>query len=605
MTRRSRKRVGAQRPETVGSPIPEKVAAAPSKLVLCVLSTVAVVVYFRTFWAGFLGFDDNLHVYANPYLNPPSFAGLAALWRHPYEALYIPLAYTLLAGISLTAQVPATMVSAIGRTVTVSPTAFHVASIGFHVANTLLCYLLALRVTRSQRAAVFCSLVFTTHPLQVESVAWISELRGLSSAFFALAALNVFIAGRQANLRSPTRSRALFVASAALVVAAMLCKPSAVVLPILGLVIDRLALGTSWRRSVLAASVWAICVLPFAWITRTIQHVSAEGLSVWWQRGFIAGDALAFYLFKLVLPIDLCVDYGRTPGVAMSHSWSYVVWVVPAALLVLCYVYRRRRPVAWLGSIVFLVLLLPVLGLVPFKYQAFSTVADRYLYLPLIGLGLIVGDIIDAMGSKVVLTAAAGVIFILGIVTFIQTGHWLDNQAFARHTVDVNPNVAFAQNDLGGILLREGRVEEAIPHLKKAVALEPAFSNAQNNLALALVQRGSLDEAELHFRKAVEANSGYFKAYESLGAIYLRTNRLDAAIAALQTAVAIQPSEAKAWNDLGVAFMQSGRPTDGLAAFQRAVQAEPRNVTYRSNLGRALAEAGRTQDAETYLPPGK
>jgi protein O-mannosyl-transferase len=314
---------------------------------------------------------------------------------------------------------------------------------------------------------------------------------------------------------------------------------------------------------------------------------------------------LAFYLFKAVLPIDLCVDYGRTPGVAMSHSSSYVVWVVPAALFVLCYGYRRRRPVAWLGCIVFLVLLLPVLGLVPFKYQAFSTVADRYLYLPLVGLGLIVGDVIDAWGSKVVFTAASGVIVILGIVTFIQTAYWSDNYAFARHTVDVNPNVAFAQNDLGGILLREGRVEEAISHFNKAVALEPGFSSAQNNLGLALVQRGNLDEAELHFRKAVEANSGYFKAYESLGAIFLRTNRLNAAIAALQTAVALQPSEAKAWNDLGVAFMQSGRPTEGLAAFQHAVEAEPRNVTYRSNLGRALVEAGRTQEAETYLAPGK
>jgi Flp pilus assembly protein TadD len=450
---------------------------------------------------------------------------------------------------------------------------------------------------------VFCSLVFATHPLQVESVAWISELRGLSSAFFSLAALNVFIAGRQAYLRSPTRSRALFVASAALVVAAMLCKPSAVVLPLLVLVIDRLALGTSWGRSALAASIWGICVIPFALITRTIQHVSPTGLSAWWQRGFIAGDALVFYLFKSILPVDLCVDYGRTPSVALSHAWSYVVWAIPAALFVLSYVYRRRRPVAWLGSVAFLVLLLPVLGLMPFKYQAFSTVADRYLYLPLIGLGLIVGDIIDAAGSKVARAAASGIIVILGIATFIQTGHWLDNQAFARHTVEVNPNVAFAQNDLGGILLREGRAEEAIPHFEKAVALEPDFSQAQNNLGLALVQRGNLEEAELHFRKAVEANSGYLKAYESLGAIYLRTNRLDAAIAALQAAVAIQPSEAKGWNDLGVAFMQSGRPTDGLATFQRAVEAAPRNVTYRTNLGRALVEAGRTQEAETYLAP--
>lgn len=603
MTPNPRKRLGAKRPATVDAPIPRSVTAAPSKLALLVLSAVVVVVYLRTFWAGFVGFDDNLHVYANPYLNPPSFAGIAALWRHPYESLYIPVAYTILAGISLSAQVPATMVSSIGHTITVSPAAFHVASIGFHVANTLLCYLFALRVTRRQSAAVFSALLFATHPLQVESVAWISELRGLSSGFFALAALNVFIASRQASQLSPTKSRALFVASAALVIAAMLCKPSAVVLPLLVFVIDRVALGSSWRRSTLSASVWGICVLPCAWITRTIQHVSPEGMSAWWQRAFIAGDALTFYLSKAVLPIDLCVDYGRTPGLAMSHVWSYVGWVVPTGLFVLCYVYRRKRPVAWLGSIVFLVLLLPVLGLIPFKYQAFSTVADRYVYLPLIGLGLVVGDVVDAIGSKAATGAASALIVILGILSFTQTGHWLNNRAFVRHIIDVNPDVAFAQNDFGGILLREGRVEEAIAHFNKAIVLQPSFSSAHNNMGLALVQQGRLDEAELHFRKAIEFNPGYFKAYESLGAIYLRAHRLDAAIASLQAALAIQPSDAKALNDLGVAFMQSGRPDDGLSAFQHAVDIEPTNVTYRSNLGRALLNAGRTQEAAAYLGP--
>lgn len=602
MTPKTRKRLGAKRPPSVDSPV-RSVVVAPSKVALLVLSAVVIVAYLRTFWAGFLGFDDNLHVYANPYLNPPSFAGIAALWRHPYESLYIPVAYTILAGISVPAQVPATMVPSIGHAVTVSPAAFHIASVGFHVANTLLCYLFALQVARRQSVAVFCSLLFATHPLQVESVAWISELRGLSSACFALVALNVFIASRQASQRSPRKARALFVASAALVIAAMLCKPSAVVLPLLVFAIDRVALGSSWRSSGLAASIWGMCVLPWAWITRSIQHVSPEGLSVWWQRAFIAGDAVTFYLFKAVLPINLCVDYGRTPGVAMSHGWSYLVWVVPMGLLVLCYVYRQKRPVAWLGSIAFVVLLLPVLGLIPFKYQAFSTVADRYVYLPLIGLGLVFGDLIDAIGSKVATGAALAVILILAIVSFAQTGHWLNNLAFVRHIIDVNPDVAFAQNDLGGILLREGRVEEAVAHFNKAVVLQPAFSSAHNNLGLALVQQGRLDEAEVHFRKAVEFNPEYFKAYESLGAIYLRTDRLDAAIASLQAALAIQPSDAKALNDLGVAFMQSGRPSDGLAAFQRAVDIEPTNATYRNNLGRALLNAGRAQEAATYLAP--
>ena len=595
MTSKTSRRSGAKRPATVDSRAVRSVAVAPSKLALFALAAVVVVVYFRTFWAGFLGFDDNLHVYANPYLNPPSFEGIGTLWRHAYQSLYIPVAYTILAGIALSAQVPAQLAPLIGHTITVSPAAFHIASVGFHVTNTLLCYLFALRVTRSQRAAFFCSLVFATHPLQVESVAWISELRGLSSAFFALAALNVFIVSRQAGELPPTKSRALLVASAALVIAAMLCKPSAVVLPLVMLVIDRVALGSSWRTSVLTACIMGACLIPFAWITRTIQHVPAEGVSLWWQRAFIAGDALAFYLFKAVLPIDLCVDYGRTPHLVMSHDWSYLVWAVPTSLLVLCYVYRQRRPVSWLGAMVFVVFLLPILGLTPFKYQAFSTVADRYAYLPLIGLGLVVGDIIDAIGSKLASGAASAIIVMLAILSFSQSGHWLNNLAFVRHTIDVNPNVAFAQNDLGGILLRQGRTEDAIAHFNEAIAIEPSFASAHNNIGLAQVQRGRLDEAELHFQKAVAFDPRYFKAYESLGAIYLQTDRLDAAIASLHAALAIQPSDAKALNDLGVALMQSGRPSDGLAAFQRAVEIEPNNVTYRSNLGRALLNEGGAQ----------
>jgi hypothetical protein len=113
--------------------------------------------------------------------------------------------------------------------------------------------------------------------------------------------------------------------------------------------------------------------------------LSAAGESLWWQRPFIAGDALAFYLYKTFVPIDLCVDYGRTPPWVMSHAWGYVAWAIPVGLLVVCYRYRERRPLTWLGALMFVTFLLPTLGLVPFAYQAYSTVADRYAYLALIG----------------------------------------------------------------------------------------------------------------------------------------------------------------------------------------------------------------------------
>jgi len=352
-----------------------------------------------------------------------------------------------------------------------------------------------------------------------------------------------------------------------------------------------------------AALAFGVCLLPFALLTRSLQIIHPEGASLWWQRPFVAGDALAFYLLKAVVPIDLCVDYGRTPASVMSHGWSYVVWVVPASLLVLGYRLRRQRTMAWLGALLFVTCLLPVLGLVPFTYQVHSTVADRYAYLPMLGLGLVVADVVVTVRSQLASRAAAAIIVGLAVLAFNQSGYWVGNVEFLRHTLAVNPEVRFATIDLGNILLTQGRIDDAIEHFSRAVRLAPNNAEARNNLGLALLRQGRLAEAEPHFRAAVELNPRYFKAHENLGAVYLRTERLDAAIASLQTALSIRPSEASAWNDLGVAFMRGGRAGDGVEAFRRAVELEPRGAQYRKNLGHALMQSGQTDEARRHLEP--
>ncbi|MGD0838817.1 MAG: tetratricopeptide repeat protein [Polyangia bacterium] len=575
----------------------------PGKAAVLALAVVVIIVYLRTLGAGFVLFDDNHHVYANPFLNPVSLEGIATLWRHAYEWLYIPLAYTILAGIALFAQTPAQVISSLGQAVTVSPAPFHFASVLFHIANTLLCLLLVLRLTRSRKTALLCSFLFALHPLQVESVAWISELRGLTSACFALAALNLLVYSRHIAGGAPAKARVLFWVAALLVICAMLCKPAAVVLPLVALIIDRGALATPWRKSAVTALTWSVCVLPFAFITRSLQHVLPAGMSLWWQRPFVAGDALAFYLSKTVLPINLCIDYGRTPHSVMSHGWGYVIWAIPACLFLLALFYRRRRPMVQLGFLMFVAFLLPNLGLAPFKYQAYSTVADRYAYLPLLGIGLIIGDLASAVRSSAAVAVASAVIIAFAVLSFNQAGHWADNTEFVRHTLDVNPNAGFAQANLGVLLLKQGETTRAIDHFNAALKIDPDDANTENNLGLALVKLGRLDDAELHYRRAIEIDPRYCKAYENLGAVYLQTNRFDAAIASLKTAVELKPSEAKALNDLGIALMQSGRPAQGLEAFRRAVALEPRNDQYRRNLGHALQQQGPPEEAAPHPVP--
>lgn len=574
-------------------------AVVTPRLAAVILAGVVVVIYVRLFGAAFVEYDDDVHVYANPLLNPVSLANLGKFWAHGYYGLYNPLSFTIWSALAAVARVSTETKTTLGQSITLDPTLFHAANIGLHIANAILCFALLEKLVKSRVGALVGALIFAVHPLQVESVGWISQLRGLSSGTFALAALNLLVRSR----KSAPSSRAAHVslgASVGMVLAAMLCKPSAVVLPIVALVLDRLVLGTAWRRALGTALVWALCVVPLAWINALVQPTFPEGATQFWQRPFVAGDALAFYLAKTFVPFDLAIEYGRTPRAALSEAWGYVTWVLPVALLALSFVKRERHRLAWLGSLLFATFLLPNLGLVPFAFQAHSTVADRYAYLSMLGVGLVVADVVTTTQWTMALRAAAGVIVLLAVRSFDQTSYWLDNRSFLEHTVEVNENVAFAQNNLANLLFKENRPSEALAHLEKAVASEPDHALAHNNLALALVKEGRLDEAEPHFRKAVELDPKYFKAYESLGALYLQQKRFADAVASLKRAVELHP-EAKAYNDLGIAFMQNGQQNEGLDAFQHAVSGDPNNERYRKNLGTALMQQGRAEEAAPYL----
>ena len=562
------------------------------------LLIATIVVYFRILSAGFMGFDDDIHVYANPFLNPPTLQSVASLWHQSYEKLYVPLAYMIYAAIARLAQVPAHADSSIGHAVSLDPVAFHVASVAFHMANAWLCFLLVRRFTRRTAAALLGSLVFVLHPLQLESVAWISELRGLSSSGFALLALNALVASRQASDRASGTSRRLLAASALCVMCAMLCKPAAAVLPLVALAIDRSVLATPWRKAIVVASIWAAVAAPFALVTRSLQSVSAAGQSLWWQRPFIAGDALAFYVFKTFVPIDLCVDYGRTPRWVMSHAWGYVAWAVPVGLLTVCYRYRDRRPLTWLGALMFVTFLLPTLGLVPFAYQAYSTVADRYAYLALIGVGLMVADAVDYVGHKgIAARAVPAVLVALAMLTFSQSRHWGDSSDFLRHTIDVNPNAAFAYNNLGDIELANGDLGAALTDYQACVQHDPTRVKAYINLAEVYSAYNQPAEAEGAIARAVKTPGMTADDFSNLGIVLMKMNQPERALQALSTAATMDPSSPTYLFNEANALSAVRQFDQAEATFRRCISLAPSLAGAHTGLGIVLAETHRLADA--------
>jgi protein O-mannosyl-transferase len=559
-----------------------------------VLLVAIVVVYFRVLSAGFVSFDDDIHVYANPFLNPPTLESVARLWQKPYEELYVPLAYTIFAAIAAWARVPSHVDMSVGHPVSLDPAAFHVVSVALHVANAWLCFLFARRLTRRTSSALICALVFALHPLALESVGWISELRGLTSSFFALLALNGLILARQTTVLTPARSRSLLAASALSVACAMLCKPSAVVLPLVALVLDRTVLETPWRRALALAASWAVITVPFAVVTHSLQAVSPAGQSLWWQRPFIAGDALAFYLFKTFVPLDLCVDYGRTPSAVMSHAWGYLAWVVPLGLLALCYSKRRERPLTFVGALLFVAFLLPTLGLLPFSFQAYSTVADRYTYLALIGIGLVVADVVEHLQSSKMATRTALVALVgLAIASFEQSRFWSKSSDLLRHTLDVNPDAAFAENSLGDVELGNGDSAAALADYQACVRIDPTRTKAYINLAEIHAASAEPAEAESAVALAMQTPALTADDYSNLGIVLMKMNQPARALQALETASTLEPSSPVYLYNEANGLSAAGQFDQAEAAFRRCISLAPALTGAHTGLGIVLAETQR------------
>jgi protein O-mannosyl-transferase len=364
---------------------------------------------------GFIGVDDQMHTYLNPFLNGRAPGGIWTFWTSAYGGLYIPVTYTAWAVIHAMG----------GGGATWNALPFHCTNLILHAVNSLLAFELLRDLLVSMQssparlrkaansdpgkdvrlviAAALGALWFALHPLQVEPVAWVSGLKDVLSGTFSLLSLLLFLkGGHDGANRMPLR----FLGGLALMALAVLSKPSAVILPLLGYVLSLLIAAPAKRVWWMGRAAIAVLVVsvPALFVTTAAQPLPEGNFVVLlWARPLVALDALAFYLHKTIFPIGLTLSYGRTPRAALAtHGWAYWTWMLPAALaLALALAWwkgRRLFGLAWVSLIGFLFFCLgffPVLGLIPFGYQTLSTVSDRYAYLSLLGPAVIVSFVVS------------------------------------------------------------------------------------------------------------------------------------------------------------------------------------------------------------------
>jgi tetratricopeptide (TPR) repeat protein len=545
---------------------------------------IAIVLAYQPAWHGAFIWDDDQYVTENPLLT--SREGLRRIWFSlDSPSQYFPLTYT-----TFYLERPFWGLN---------PAGYHWVNILLHAGNALLVWqlLTRLRVPGAWLAAA----VFALHPVQVESVAWITERKNVLMAFFFLLTLLAWVKFIGEKTARPWRFYLVALVCYALALSA---KTTACTLPaalLLILWLERKPIG--WRRLAQVGPFLAMGIgmgLVTVWWERYHQGTHGKLFAIGWaERGLIASRAVWFYAGKLLWPANLTFSYPRWT-ISASDPAAYG-WALATAALGVA-VWRARR---WAGRGVevaaafFAVTLSPVLGFIMLYTFVYSFVADHYQYVACLGpIALAAAGMERGLGRMGKQTpffqpvCCGALLVLLWALTWQQCGMYADSETLWRTTLARNAGSWIAHDNLGVAFDQKGELEEAIGQYRKALEINPGNLNAHNNLGKDLVQKGEMGEAVAQYREALEINPDFAEVRYNLAFVLARMGRAEEAIAQYRKALDINPAYVDARNNLGRALLQKGEVEEAIAQFRKALEINPAYMKARKNLGNALLRKG-------------
>ncbi|PYK12874.1 MAG: hypothetical protein DME65_03160 [Verrucomicrobia bacterium] len=581
-----------------------------------VLTAVTIFAY-RPAWSGGFLWDDDVYITNNELLTAPD--GLRRIWFSlDSPSQYFPLVYT-------TFRVEHTIWG-------LDPTGYHWVNLLLHITNALLVWLVLARLKIP--GAWLAGAIFALHPVQVESVAWITERKNVLMGFFFLLSLLAWIA----FVDERTKRIWLFYG--------------------LALILYLLALSSKTTACTLPAALFLILWLQNKPISRKrifhivpffVLGIAMGVLAMWWERYhqgtsravftflspmervLVASRAIWFYLSKLTWPSNLTFIYPRW-DIAPTHLLNYA-WL--AAGVIVCVAIYLLRP--YVGRSVevaagfFVATLSPVLGFVMLYTFRYTFVADHYQYLACIGpialasAGLVRLRDFSKNSGALIFGAALCLLALLAGLTWRQAAMYSNVETLWRTTLSRNPGCWMAHNNLGMVLFEKGQLDDAIAHYRTTLQMEPNFWDADYNLGTALLGKGQVDEAIFycdkaarmqpndpdaqvalanalvqkrqiddaisHYEKAVAIRPDYFLARYGLGHALLEKGKLDAAIEHSRAAVLIQPNNADCQTILAIALDEKGQSAEAIKHYEKALEISPQSVSALNNLAWLLATA--------------
>lgn len=529
--------------------------------------------------------DDTTLIAQNPLMKDP--AGLVKIWTEPSVLVdYFPLTV---------------FVEWIESQIFGTDTwGFHFVSIALHTISALLVWRLLAKL--GLRLAWLGGLLFAVHPVMVESVAWIEELKNTLSLPLLLLAMSAWIDWDRD--RRPVH----YIAALALFLLAALAKATVLMLPVVLLVY------AWWRRGriggrdfVETAPFFAVALVLGIVTVNFVVAPIGETPPPWLARIQLGGLVLAFYFAKAVLPIGLMPIYPKW-ALDPASPWLWAPWPIFAALFLACWSRRAtwgRHALLGLGF--FFINLAPFLGLNWGAYMGFTWAMEHMLYVPMVGIIGLVAAVVDALdrkytpGSRWVALAAVvvlGVPLIAG--SYAYAALYADPVALWDNNVRGNPASAIVRVNDGEALAISGRVPEAAAQFQRATELQPTYLNAQRDLAKADAELGQYEAAIRDNQAVVKLAPHDDNAAYNIGNAFIRLGKYDDAQAALREALAINPKNAAAHYALGGVALATKRLPDALREFQQALAIEPNRVEFLAAAASTCAQSGEWAEAAHY-----
>jgi tetratricopeptide (TPR) repeat protein len=561
--------------------------------ILAGLILLPVIVFARVLPGPFLNWDDWQMVWSNLDLRPDHWPAIVAYWYHPHLRLFIPLTYSLYAFLATLSEI---------FTGALQPWWFHAANLLIHLWTGVILWRLLTRLSRDPLAGGIGAGLFLIHPLQVETVAWISSLNTLLAGLFVTLTLWLYV--RSIDATRARQNRAYFAAACAAAELAMLAKPSACGLPLMALAIHLLLSRRDLKRAMLRAVILGAVQAPCALIAHYAQTSKMQFADPFARRPLVALDAIGFYIMKLFVPIHLAIDYGRipshlTPGLPLAVG-AICLLLLSLALCLAAFKKIGRR-CSWLlaGGLIFIAGLLPVLGLVPFDFQNYSTVADRYVYLAMIGPAIVMTGLLRPLFARdLKMIVAAFMLVLLAVISFVQAGVWTSDGRLFRQALAVNPNSIAANQTLGFLAAQAAEQSDgdpqrqnqlialALDHDGRALAVSPAKAEVHFNRGNLLLQTGHPAQAAADYAAAAGQLEDESRLQNNWGIACMQLNRFSEAIEHFRLATQADPTFADAFANAGTAYLHAGRPDLASEFFHRALSLDPNQPQAASGLNR-------------------